>query len=180
MLTKTFVLENSKSKKKRHDDVQRAVREYLEDPKCRVSYDDNGRPTVENTDEKYYISVTTTGEKMLALLTDYPCGIDGEYLPRFADKKADYTALAERFFADDESDFVRDNETGTECARFVRVWVRKEAYVKCIGKGISFFPNFSVVENGRIASKLGPVSLKKFAIKFDGAEDYLFVIAQQL
>ena len=50
MLTKTFVLENSKSKKKRHDDVQRAVREYLEDPKCRVSYDDNGRPTVENTD----------------------------------------------------------------------------------------------------------------------------------
>lgn len=60
MLTKTFVLENSKSKKKRHDDVQRAVREYLEDPKCRVSYDDNGRPTVENTDEKYYISVTTT------------------------------------------------------------------------------------------------------------------------
>ena len=32
MLTKTFVLENSKSKKKRHDDVQRAVREYLEAP----------------------------------------------------------------------------------------------------------------------------------------------------
>jgi hypothetical protein len=39
------------------------------------------------------------------------------------------------------------------------------------------FPNFSVVDGSRLLPKVHGISLKKFSIKFEGCEDYLFVIA---
>ena len=51
MALKTFILENSNTKKKRQTDVQNAVREYLKNPKVKVVYDEKGRPSIENAEK---------------------------------------------------------------------------------------------------------------------------------
>lgn len=178
MAIKTFILANSKSKKKRHQDVLDAVTEHLGIEGVKIAYDAKGKPSVEGTPEKHFISITTTGSVMLCVLSDSPVGIDGEYLPRFSDEahRPDYTSLAERFFSDDEAEFVRDG-AGSEPDRFVRIWVRKEAYVKCVGKTLADFPNFSVADGTKFFSKVAGTPIKKFNIKFPDCENYLFAIA---
>ena len=178
MKLKLFVLENSTVKRTRHSAVQRAVKEYLGGAaRIKVVYDDKGKPSVEGTEPKWYISVTTTGSVMLVALADCPIGIDGEYLPRFEKpgNRIDYIALAERFFSDEEADYIRESIDPAE--KFVRVWTRKEAYVKCAGKTLAEFPSFSVVDGDKFAAKVRGVNIKKLGINFPGSGDYLFVIA---
>ena len=177
MAIKTFILENHPEKEARHAAVQKAVQEFLEDPAVRVVYDAKGKPTVEDAKQPRFISITTTGAVMLCVLSDTPVGIDGERLDRFGpDTKTDYIALAERFFSEDEADYVREGGEG-EALRFVRVWVRKEAYVKLTGKGLVDFPNFSVIEGEKFSSKVNGVPLKRFNINFPESSEYLFAIA---
>ncbi len=179
MALKTFVLENSSTKRKRQGDIQNAVREYLKDPKAKVLYDEKGKPTVESAVKKVYISVACSNEVMLVVLYDKAIGIDGEYLPRLTapDCKIDFSMLAERFFSDEEAEFLRDFTGEEEAINFARIWVRKEAYIKASGKALSEFPNFSVVDNNRFVPKIGGVSIKLFSIKFPECENYLFAIA---
>lgn len=179
MALKTFILENSTTKKQRQSDIQKSVREYLGNPKAKVVYDENGKPSVENTEKKVYISITCTNKIMLLVIFDKPIGIDGEYLPTVTDpeNKIDYTTLAERFFSDDEVEFLRDSAREAEAENFVRIWVRKEAYIKAAGKTLADFPNFSVVDGSRFVKKCHGVTIKTFAIKFPECEDYTFAIA---
>jgi phosphopantetheinyl transferase len=108
-------------------------------------------------------------------------GIDGEYLPRYKEGRTDYAMLADRFFSGEESEYLRSGATvADEKERFMKIWTRKEAYVKCTGKGVADFPSFSVVESDKIVSKLGNIPLRKFSITFEGCEDYLFAIAGNL
>ena len=111
---------------------------------------------------------------MVCVFADNPVGIDGEYLPRFNDKKTDYIALAERFFTDEEADYVRDGDG--DPMRFVKVWIRKEAYSKFTGKGLSDFSNFSVTDGEKLYSKISGVPVKKLTPVFPGYSDYIFVI----
>lgn len=179
MALKVFVLENSTTKKKRQSDIQNAVREYLKNPKAKVVYDENGKATVENTEKKVYISVTCANAVMLVVLYEKPIGIDGEYITRAVspENKVDYTMLAERFFSEEESEYMHDSSRESEAENFLRIWVRKEAYVKAAGKTVAEFPNFSVIENMRFLPKVNGISIKKFAIKFPDCENYLFAIA---
>lgn len=176
MALKCIILENNPDQAVRHAAVLEAVRKYLGSDEVTVEYAENGKPSIEGA--KKYISVTTTGEKMIVALNDSPIGIDGEYLPRYKEKKTDYSMLAERFFAGDESDYVRGGATTVdERERFFKVWTRKEAYVKCVGKTVADFPSFSVVEGDKLLPKIGSTTIRKFSISFEGSEDYLFAIA---
>ena len=179
MALKTFILENSSTKKQRQSDIQKSVREYLGNPKAKVVYDEKGRPTVENTDKKVHISITCTNKIMLLVIYEKAIGIDGEYLPSIIapESKIDYMTVAERFFSDDEVEFLRDSARESEADNFVRIWVRKEAYIKAAGKTLVDFPNFSVVDGSRFAKKCQGVTIKTFAIKFPECEDYAFAIA---
>lgn len=176
MAIKTFVLENYPEKEKRHAAVQKAIRDYLENDKVEVQYTAKGKPVLKGTPTEKFISVTTTGNVCICVLSEMPIGVDGEYLGRFgSDNKTDYTAIAERFFTDDEAVYVRDGDG--DPMRFVRVWVRKEAYVKLTGKGLSDFLNFSVTDGERFYAKVNGVPIKKFNVNFPGSSDYMFVIA---
>lgn len=179
MALKTFILENSSTKKQRCADIQKAVREYLGDDNIKVTYDEKGRPSVENSDKKVYLAITATENVMLAVLYEKPIGIDGEYLPKIIspESKIDYITLAERFFSVDEVEYLRDSAREAEAENFVKIWVRKEAYIKAAGKTIADFPNFSVVDGSRFAKKVHGVSIKAFAIKFPECENYVFAIA---
>ncbi len=177
---KVFVLENSSTKKKRQTDVNNAVREYLKNPKAKVVYDEEtGKATVENVEGKCYISITCANKVMLVALYEKPIGIDGEYMPRVLskDNKVDYTMIAERFFSPEEAEYMNDTTRETEADTFLKIWVRKEAYVKAAGKTVAEFPKFSVVDGSRFLPKVNGITIKKFAIKFPECEDYLFAIA---
>ncbi len=179
MALKTFILENNESVAKRREDIQNAVRKYLKDDNVTVKYDDKGTPTIENFSKRLHIAVTCANTVMLVALYEKPIGIDGEYLPHITDpaSKIDYNILAERFLSYEEAEYIRDTSLGTEAENFVRVWVRKEAYIKAAGKHLNDFPNFSVVEGSRLLPKVNHMSIKKFAIKFPDSENYLFAIA---
>ncbi|MBQ4316862.1 MAG: 4'-phosphopantetheinyl transferase superfamily protein [Clostridia bacterium] len=179
MALKTFILENSSTKKQRQSDIQKSVREFLKNPKAKVVYDEKGKAMVENTEEKVYISITRANSVMLLVIYEKPIGIDGEYLPDILspEKKIDYMTVAERFFSDDEVEFLRDSAREAEAENFVRIWVRKEAYIKAAGKTLVDFPNFSVVEGSRFVKKCHGVTIKTFAIKFPDYENYIFAIA---
>ena len=180
MALKVFVLENSSTKRKRQTDVNNAVREYLNNPKAKLVYEEEtGKATVVGAEKKVYISITCANKVMLVALYEKPIGIDGEYLPRVlsGDNKVDYTMLADLFFAPEESEFMHDTTRETEADTFLRIWVRKEAYVKAAGKTVAEFPKFSVVEGDRFLPKVNGITIKKFAIKFPECEDYLFAIA---
>ena len=178
MALKTFILENSNTKKKRQTDVQNAVREYLKNPKVKVVYDEKGRPSVEGS-ENVHISITCANKVMLLVIYEKAIGIDGEYLPAVIGEgsKIDHMTLAERFFSYDEVEYLRDSARESERENFVKIWVRKEAYIKAAGKTLSEFPNFSVVDGNRFVKKVHGVSIKAFAIKFEDCENYVFAIA---
>ncbi len=179
MALKTFILENNENQAKRREDIQNAVRKYLNDDNVNIAYDEKGMPTVENAPKRLHIAVTCTNTIMMVVLYEKPIGIDGEYLPKITDpaSKIDFNLLAERFFSYDEAEYIRDTSGGTEAENFVRVWVRKEAYIKAAGKSLADFPNFSVVDGSRLLPKVNGISIKKFAIKFPDCENYLFAIA---
>ena len=178
MALKTFILENSNTKKKRQTDVQNAVREYLKNPKAKVVYDEKGRPSVEGA-ENVHISITCAEKVMLLVIYEKAIGIDGEYLPNIVAEgnKIDHMTLAERFFSYDEVEYLRDSARETERENFVKIWVRKEAYIKAAGKTLADFPNFSVVDGNRFVKKIHGISIKAFAIKFEDCENYVFAIA---
>ena len=179
MALKTFILENSNTKKQRQTDIQNSVRSYLNNPKAKVVYDEKGRPTVENVEKKVNISITCCGKVMLLVIFEKAIGIDGEYLPSLlnSETKIDYMQQAERFFSYDEVEYLRDSAREVEGENFVNIWVRKEAYVKAAGKTVAEFPNFSVVDGSRFVKKIHNISIKRFAIKFPECEDYIFAIA---
>ena len=112
MALKTFILENSSTKKQRQSDIQKSVREFLNNPKAKVVYDEKGRPSVENVEKKVNISITCCGKVMLLVIFEKAIGIDGEHLPSVIDpeKKIDYIQLAERFFSYDEVEYLRDSK----------------------------------------------------------------------
>lgn len=179
MAIKTFVFENIKDKSKRHAQVQSALRQYTGIDSAEVLYTVRGKPYIKGVPNDMYVSVTTADEVMVVVFSNKPIGIDGERMARFENdkraKKPDYISLAERFFAPDEVEFVRDADI--EAERFAEIWVRKEAYVKFTGKGLSDFSNFSVTDGLKFYSKVNGVTIKRLNVAFPGSGEYLFMIA---
>lgn len=177
MALKTFIFENSTSKEKRHSQVQSALREYTGVDSAEVLYTSRGKPYVKGVNSDIYVSVTTADEVMVAAFSSKPIGIDGEHMDRFEndtrENKPDYISLAERFFAPDEVEYVRDG--ASEGERFAQIWVRKEAYVKYTGKGLSDFANFSVTDGIKLFTKINGVPIKKLNVVFPGSSGYLFI-----
>lgn len=178
MAIKTFVFENLSDKEKRHAQVQSALREYTGVDSAEVLYTSRGKPYIKGLPEEIFVSVTTADEVMVVVFSSKPVGIDGEHMARFetaaADKRPDYLSLAERFFSADEAEYVRDGDV--EAERFAQVWVRKEAYVKYTGKGLSDFANFSVTDGVKLYGKINGVPVKKLNVVFPGSNEYLFMM----
>ncbi len=105
---------------------------------CGVSdslcHDGKGRPFFQNSSVN--ISISHSSDIWLCVLCKSKAGIDIE---RIADRE--YLRIADRFFAPAEQQFVRN--AGMD--GFFKLWVRKEAYVKYLGQGISYgLGNFSL------------------------------------
>ena len=82
--------------------------------------------------------------------------------------KKRFQAIAERFFTDDERAYL--DSRGFDS--FFEIWVRKEAFVKAKGTGISEgFNKFSVVSNGEFKSRIEGMYLEHFDYKSQLGEE---------
>ena len=173
MAVTSLVFENDPSREARHALLLNALREHFNNPELEIEYSNKGKPVLVGINK--YISVTTAEKVMICAVSDTPIGIDGEHMARFSgESKTDYIGIAERFFTEEEADYVREGEdTGM---RFAKIWIRKEAYCKYTGKGLTDFPNFSVTDGERFYGKISGVPVKRFLVNFPGSNEFLFAI----
>ena len=80
----------------------------------------------------WYVSTSSSGARGLVALADVPVGVDLEELPG----PPDAVLVGRELLPPAEADWVaRGGAAAPE--RFLRLWVRKEAVVKCTGEGLS-------------------------------------------
>lgn len=116
----------------------------------------SGKPYAENA--KIQFSISHSGDIAVCALSDKPVGIDIEQIREVN------VNVARRLFTPDEQIYVFEKWTQVR-ERFFEVWTRKEAYVKMLGKGISHFPQFSVMGNKSIQTHIREKYIVSVAVK---------------
>jgi len=88
-------------------------------------------------------------------------GVDVEYVRELKDLER----LAERFFAAEERKYLESRPPGEMLDAFFSCWTRKEAYVKGLGRGISYpLSSFSTMEaDGGIAGAVRDTNAREAA-----------------
>ena len=82
-----------------------------------------------------HFSLSHAGERVMASVADGPVGCDVEKVVPFDE------AMARECLTDEELAEVKRMPSGLERDRaFIRLWVRKEAYVKAVGRGFGIEP----------------------------------------
>jgi 4'-phosphopantetheinyl transferase len=101
----------------------------------KFEYSAYGRPhVVSPAPGTLRFNVSHSGEMVVyAFAHELDVGIDVEHVRPIDD----VLALAERFFSPDERDFLRALPDAARLRSFFTCWVRKEAYIKAIGTGLS-------------------------------------------
>ncbi len=127
--------------------VRDAISKEFSIPKddIRFRVDKNGKPYTESA--PVHFSISHSKNIAVCAISDHPVGIDIECV------RDVNINIAKRQFAADELRYVFEKWDLSK-QRFFEIWTRKEAYVKLIGKGISHFPNFSVMNNNSIETHI--------------------------
>ena len=104
----------------------------------------SGKPSLPEGWGPLHFNSSHSGPRIwVALSTEHPVGIDGERL----DTDRPCADLARRFFHPLECRHIVDGNNPLDvCQRFHRVWVRKEAMVKCTGTGLGTGPGTGLAD----------------------------------
>ena len=94
----------------------------------------HGKPAVVGPVSAPCFNVSHTCDRIVMLVADSPGGVDIEAW----DREGRLNDVADRFFAPSESAAVRGLQTGAARRRFLETWTLKEAFVKALGRGLSF------------------------------------------
>ena len=100
------------------------------------TYSEKGKP---RANLPLHFNVSHSGEWVLCAVSKSPVGVDIEQIKPFR------AGMVARYFTDAEAAYVWSGKPSADgsvtdpdtCARFLRVWTAKEAYVKMTGTGIS-------------------------------------------
>ena len=133
--------------------------------KLEFGHGDHGKPHVANhiPERKLYFNMATSHELALYGLTrDHEIGIDVEFQRELRDAEE----IAAHYFASGEIAALRSLPGDTKPEGFYNCWTRKEAFIKAVGKGLSFpLDQFEVSlspgESPRIISIKGDVAQAK-------------------
>ena len=103
------------------------------------SYAANGKPSVAGGG--YEFSISHSDDIVVVAINEGPVGIDVEHIREVSPR------LARKYFCDDENFYVFGHEpkdvdfehmASTDIRmRFFEIWTAKEAYLKCLGEGLS-------------------------------------------
>ena len=97
-----------------------------------VSEADGPRSVAVDGATRWFLSTSSSGTAGVLALADVPVGVDVERLPG----PPDALQVSDQLLAPGEHRWIASGTTDT-AERFLRVWVRKEAVVKCTGEGLA-------------------------------------------
>lgn len=90
--------------------------------------------------EDFHFNVSHSNEWVVCAISDAPVGIDVEKI-----KPTDYN-ISERFFSEEEHNYIICKEGQQKLDSFYDLWTLKESYIKAIGKGLHMsLKDFSIV-----------------------------------
>ena len=108
---------------------------YLSDPApLQFRYNKHGKPYLINEPSLYFNLSDSHRVALYAITTNVEVGIDIESMRSNIHAKD----IAERFFSPNEITAFRTLPKGQHLEGFYRIWTMKEAYIKVIGRGLSF------------------------------------------
>jgi len=108
----------------------------------------------------FSFSVSHTGDLWCCLIADQSDGPVGLDIQKIKDVKA--YEIGRRFFTKEEVAYIETHQGSS----FFDIWVRKEAYVKYTGLGISSgLDTFSVVKDGMLRDTIEAVFFKEIEIR---------------
>lgn len=103
------------------------------------TYAENGKPSL--LGGGYELSISHSDDLVVVAIHEGPVGIDVEHIREVSPR------LAKKYFCDDENFYIFGHEAkdtdfehmaSTDIRmRFFEIWTAKEAYLKCIGEGLS-------------------------------------------
>lgn len=100
---------------------------------------EHGKPYFK--ENKLFFNISHSKGMGAIVLDESECGIDIEKMRNISFKMAD------RFFADDEKDWINQVRGEEQAERFFKVWTGKEAYTKMLGCGLTVpMDSFSVLD----------------------------------
>ncbi len=110
----------------------------LDGGQLKISPGAYGKPFLEDHPGIHY-NISHAKGAIICAVSDRPAGIDMEL------KRKANTRIINKFFTESEQAYVY-TDTKDQYERFTRVWTMKEAYVKCIGRGLQQpFESFDVL-----------------------------------
>lgn len=104
--------------------------------KIRFDYTSFGKPRLCANPEESRLNFNLSHSNqwiVLAVGKSRKIGIDVEHIR----DNLDYASIARRFFSPQEVDFIESAPKVRKQGLFYEIWVRKEAYLKALGKGLS-------------------------------------------
>ena len=134
-----------------------------------------GKPFVLNFPEFHY-NISHTQNAIAVALSCKDVGIDIERISNKQQK------IATRFFTADEYHYIYGDPTYQD-RRFYEIWTKKEAYIKCIGKGLTIQLNSFTVLDTNSELKYQSFLRDNYMISICGEylsyENYLIEIREQ-
>ncbi len=103
----------------------------------KFSYNDAGKPQLTHERDNCTLNFNVSHSRNLALIAislDCRVGVDVEYMK----SDLEFEALARHSFSAHERRALQALKGDDQVAGFYRCWIRKEAYIKAIGDGISY------------------------------------------
>ena len=112
--------------------LQQMYEESFGKPMPEILVTDQGKPYFANS--SVYFSISHTKKHVFCVLSDTPVGLDAEEIDR--DVRPE---LANKILSPSEKALYDNAENKKEA--LLRLWVLKEAFVKCNGQGLQGYPN---------------------------------------
>jgi len=107
-----------------------------------ICIDEFGKPYLRDYPNLHY-NLSHKKGAIVCAVSEEPVGVDIESVNEFNKR------VAERFFTQNEQKYIFNTRKNQE-VRFAKIWTRKEAYVKWIGKGMMIpFRSFDVLKTDR-------------------------------
>lgn len=117
-----------------------------------------GKPFILNFPEFYY-NISRTRNAIAIALSCKDIGIDIERILNNQQK------IAMRFFTADEYQYIYGDQTYQD-RRFYEIWTKKEAYIKCVGKGLTMPLNSFTVLDSNSELKCQSFLIDNYMISF--------------
>lgn len=177
MILYTFNTEDKFDEVNKRELLNRSLLDYCVNKNIRIPENgleiertNSGKPLIANMDGIHF-SISHTKGLFVCGVQDSNLGIDVEdiYLKVSLNKKTTdgkdfskrYIGIAKRFFSNEENEHLKIDGFQS----FFRIWVRKEAFIKAKGTGISEGLNkFSVIKNGEFIESIEDMHLQELSI----------------